>query len=338
MIVECEKCKSKFNFDQALIKEEGSKVRCSRCKNIFIVYPPQPESEEDQTLIQNIEEELEETVALDSPPAFTQEGEEGFLPDDKAPSDFDQAFHQAIEQAEGFDEEEEVEPFAEEVPEIEETPILAEKGKKGPTEGGEKKKGKKEKAKKKAKDISPEKKTDRSSKRLLIILLVVFFLIIFLGVVYFFLPHYLPGFLSSQKPVPAETLTDKGVKNLSFKAVSGSFVPSEAAGPRFVIKGKITNNYPDPRSYILIKAEMLDEKGNVIQRKLSYSGNVFTENEIKEMPMTEIDQILKNRMGRNKMNVNIGPEADVPFMVIFENLPQNLSEFSVEAISSSSGE
>jgi len=152
------------------------------------------------------------------------------------------------------------------------------------------------------------------------------------------LPHYLPDFLSTQKPIPVETLSDKGVKELNFKDVSGSFVQSEVAGRRFIVRGRIVNNYPESRSYILVKAEILDEKGQVIRRKLAYTGNVFTENEVKKMPIAEIDKILKNRLGRNKMNINITPNADVPFMIIFENLPQNLSEFSVEAVSSSPSE
>ncbi len=39
MIITCEKCSTKFNFDESLLKETGSKVRCSKCKHIFTAYP-----------------------------------------------------------------------------------------------------------------------------------------------------------------------------------------------------------------------------------------------------------------------------------------------------------
>ena len=46
MIIECEKCRTKFNLDQANLKEEGSKLRCSKCSHVFTVFPPEPPVEE----------------------------------------------------------------------------------------------------------------------------------------------------------------------------------------------------------------------------------------------------------------------------------------------------
>lgn len=40
MIITCEKCYAKFNLDENLLKQTGSKVRCSKCQNIFLTYPP----------------------------------------------------------------------------------------------------------------------------------------------------------------------------------------------------------------------------------------------------------------------------------------------------------
>jgi len=39
MIITCNKCSTSFNLDDSLIKEEGSKCRCSVCKHIFTAYP-----------------------------------------------------------------------------------------------------------------------------------------------------------------------------------------------------------------------------------------------------------------------------------------------------------
>ncbi|MFH2057613.1 MAG: zinc-ribbon domain-containing protein [Pseudomonadota bacterium] len=44
MIITCEKCSTNFNLDDSLVKDTGSKVRCSLCKHIFTAYPtPQEE-------------------------------------------------------------------------------------------------------------------------------------------------------------------------------------------------------------------------------------------------------------------------------------------------------
>ena len=43
MIIDCEKCHTKFRLDESLLKETGSKVRCSICKYKFILFPPKTE-------------------------------------------------------------------------------------------------------------------------------------------------------------------------------------------------------------------------------------------------------------------------------------------------------
>ncbi len=45
MIITCKECNSSFNVDDSLIKEAGSKVRCSKCENIFVAYPHTPEDD-----------------------------------------------------------------------------------------------------------------------------------------------------------------------------------------------------------------------------------------------------------------------------------------------------
>ena len=47
MILTCEKCDTSFSFDENLIKPSGSKVRCSKCRNVFVVHPPAPAAQED---------------------------------------------------------------------------------------------------------------------------------------------------------------------------------------------------------------------------------------------------------------------------------------------------
>lgn len=39
MIVHCDQCKSKFRLDDAKVKDAGVKVRCSKCRHIFMVFP-----------------------------------------------------------------------------------------------------------------------------------------------------------------------------------------------------------------------------------------------------------------------------------------------------------
>ena len=43
MIITCNKCSTRFNLDDSLVKANGSKVRCSVCNHCFTAYPLEPE-------------------------------------------------------------------------------------------------------------------------------------------------------------------------------------------------------------------------------------------------------------------------------------------------------
>ena len=47
MIITCNECKSSFKVEDSLIKETGSKVRCSKCNSVFVVYPQPPDAEDE---------------------------------------------------------------------------------------------------------------------------------------------------------------------------------------------------------------------------------------------------------------------------------------------------
>jgi pilus assembly protein FimV len=51
MIVHCEGCESGFHVDERLIKPTGSKLRCSKCRHVFMAYPPAPADEAEEPLM-----------------------------------------------------------------------------------------------------------------------------------------------------------------------------------------------------------------------------------------------------------------------------------------------
>ncbi|MGD2127227.1 MAG: DUF3426 domain-containing protein [Desulfobacteraceae bacterium] len=328
MIIECEACKSKFELDEGLLRNEGSKVRCSICKHVFLAYPPglAPLREETEDFLI---EELEETAAMETPPMLDEKESEGVKR--AMDEDFELAFEEAME----------TEPIQivspDEIPEKEEA--VGEKIARR-EERKEKKKGAK-KPKKEAKAAripGPKKKRVRRVRFFPIFLVIMILVLGGAAATYFYAPDLIPDSLSFLRPVKTQDIGDLGVSRLSFKAVSGSFVQSEKTGQLFVVKGMVTNNYPKSRSFILVKGTILDDKGKVVKAKMAYAGNAFAEKQIKEMSLEQINQTSRNRFGKGRMNVNIRPQGTIPFMIIFDNLPDNLSEFTVEAVSSSPGE
>ena len=104
-----------------------------------------------------------------------------------------------------------------------------------------------------------------------------------------------------------------------------------------MIQGTVRNEYPKSRSFILIKGTILDEKRKPVKTRLAFAGNPLNEARIKILSMEEINKAMENRLGIGRKNVNLAPGATLPFTIVFENLPDNLGEFTVEAASSSPG-
>ncbi len=63
MIITCNECDTRFNIDESLLKQTGSKVRCSKCKNVFLAYPSSLSEELDKS--GEVETESQETDLSD---------------------------------------------------------------------------------------------------------------------------------------------------------------------------------------------------------------------------------------------------------------------------------
>ncbi len=64
MIITCAQCDTSFNLDDHLVKATGSKVRCSKCQNIFVAYPEAPAN-----VLSDAEESAGQDVQLEKEPA-----------------------------------------------------------------------------------------------------------------------------------------------------------------------------------------------------------------------------------------------------------------------------
>jgi predicted Zn finger-like uncharacterized protein len=337
MIIECKKCGSLFRLDEGLLREEGSKVRCSVCRHVFIAHPPGWEPKEGEKP-RPMNRSLGETVTLDSPPVLEGEENEPLL--DESELNFEDAFEEEGETKKihpipdsRIPEEEfqmEMDYQEPEKPKQEVLRPVAAKSKTGEQRP--------EPPAKPVQEVRPKGKRATRSKLPVVIAVIVLLLLGGAGAVVLYAPDLVPEQLAFLKGAQRPEPKDPGVLRLRFTAVTGSFVQNSKAGQLFVIRGTISNNYSDSRSYILVKGSILDEQGKVVKTKIAYAGNVFTDNELKDLPVDQINQGLRNRSGKGNANVNIKPQTSVPFMIVFEELPENLSEFTVEPVSSSPGQ
>ena len=352
MIIECEKCHAKFNLDENLLKETGSKVRCSRCKHVFTAFPPERELQIEEAPA----EELEETEELAAEEIFKQED---------LLSDLEKTFAQEVEEEVEISKEEEEVEISEEKEEIEAIsfdelsqldsgPIKRAEAERLDTHEAMDRAAQVEQEITAQKEVEREEEVEeveeqeeparprpiikkRGRSRLWITILLIVLIIIGAGAALMvFKPGFLPeSFPLFKRPLSKDQAFDMGNKRLSFKDLNGSFVNSKKAGKLFVVKGLVTNMYPDKRSFIRIRSNILDSKGKAVKSKIVYAGNPISDKELLSLSMEEVDNWLRDKFGKNKMNTNIPPNSSIPLMIVFGNLPQDLSEFEVEAISSS---
>ncbi|MFH1480357.1 MAG: DUF3426 domain-containing protein [Pseudomonadota bacterium] len=316
MIIECAQCHSKFRLDEGSLKAGGSKVRCSLCKNVFTAYP--------QITVKPVEKRPPEKVLeVDDRMRAEPIGQimEGISPDELVQrAEREEAFEAIspedlteLQKVKTVVMDMSVEPEEElEIPEEE-----------LPGEAIEKKKG--------------EKKKPSRSPVLMIVLLCIVLLLGGAVAVFMLAPELVPISLPGFKTETKSDVTDMGVSKLFFRAVNGAFFQTTEGKQRFVVTGEVINNFPSSRSFILLMGSILDNKGQVLKRMSVYAGNTFTEVQIKELPVEELHKWTKNRFGRERINFNVKPGGAVPFMIIFEDLPENMSEFTVEGVSSIPG-
>jgi predicted Zn finger-like uncharacterized protein len=343
MIVECEICHTKFRVDDKRLKETGSKVRCSVCNYKFMVFPP------------NAEKKVSEGPVVESkkkPP------EKGFIPDLEktiVADVIEEMGKPAPEKSSELDQtltakgaqEDEIEPVSfEDISQIDSGLIRAEapdigKAMERATKVEEELIGKEEQGKgeeltepEEPVPAAPPIKKGRRPRVLRTVLILILLLAAAGSALVFFMPELLPESIPFLNRPSEEQPLDMGNKRLSFSNLEGSFVDSSTAGKLFVVTGSVANHYPDTRNYIRVRSNILDSKGTVARSKIVYAGNPLSTDDLKTLSMEEINKKLMNRAGRDNINMNIAPNASVPFMIVFENLPEDVSEFTVEAISS----
>jgi hypothetical protein len=122
--------------------------------------------------------------------------------------------------------------------------------------------------------------------------------------------------------------------------VKAKFIDNSKAGKLFVITGRVQNNHSGARNFLSVTGKIFTKsKGKAPARAATvFCGNVLSGLDLSNMDLPTITKQLKNRVGAKASNMNVQPNATVPFMVVFSGLPADLEEFTVEAGTSVSAE
>jgi len=146
------------------------------------------------------------------------------------------------------------------------------------------------------------------------------------------------GSLFSSKPgtsnQAASTAEEKPTVTI-MDTTQAYFSENSNAGQIFVIEGEVANESTKPVSFILLEGKLYNTDNRVAQTQRCFCGNPVTREELTKLSITEIQDRMMNREGKNLSNVHILPGNRVPFMLVFHNLPEldALSDYSIEVIS-----
>ncbi|MGD9330808.1 MAG: DUF3426 domain-containing protein [Desulfobacterales bacterium] len=186
------------------------------------------------------------------------------------------------------------------------------------------------------KPAAPMKRKKKTSKSLVLLLILAL-----LGAAGYFLPQY------TDIKLPAIKMPDlSGIPYIGQffgspaqeaiipveASLQGDWVENQQAGRLYTIQGRVTNGYASPRSYIRVTGRVY-ANGRQFQRAAkAYCGNLLTPEELATLPLADIQKRLSNRTGDNNSNVKVDPGKEVPFLVVFGELPPEveLQEFAVE--------
>lgn len=356
MIIQCDRCSTKFKIDDAKVTKKGVRVKCKKCEHIFVVKRPQESFEE-----LRIDEDLfapKEGVKEEEFPKMSQEKEEewswtGALTTEEYPSeepsllkkDEEDAKKPAVQKVD----DDSFEPQAKEMEpsiEKEETPaseieveaqpqetyersLLEEEDLEGIRVDTGEEPQKVDIQEESEKDLVEERLTSTTiepsafSKRRRI-LIPALLLLVLAGVALALrwnLEQLNRGFSVLFEMIGGKTL-DK--PPLGLIGVKGYYHQNEKEGVLFVIEGGLVNPSRVARSFTSIKGTIFDREGKVFEEKNINVGKLLTKEQLSKLSRDDIGRGLSGGID------TLPPGKPSPFMAVFYQVPPDLSEFLVE--------
>lgn len=127
------------------------------------------------------------------------------------------------------------------------------------------------------------------------------------------------------------------VGSITVTEMNGKYIQNDDAGTLFVIKGKIRNDYTSNRSAIAVQGILYDTAGSPVNQQKVYCGNSIDDKILSTAKFAEIQVRGSNEFGDSLSNLDVAPGAFLPFTIVFNNLPENLSEYNVVPADSAAG-
>ncbi|MCA1905985.1 MAG: zinc-ribbon domain-containing protein [Desulfarculus sp.] len=144
-------------------------------------------------------------------------------------------------------------------------------------------------------------------------------------------PTGLPGGKSetaAKSPVQAE------YRGLRLNQVRAYYRMNQKSGRLFVIQGQVQNEGDQTRIRVMVRGQLNDTQGKAAAQVMVYAGQVFTTEELQELPYEEIKAKLEQPPLLQGQPQPLTAGGNAPFMIVFANLPSNLAEYAADVVGS----
>lgn len=304
MIVLCDKCKTEYNLDDAKIRPGETKVRCSRCQNVFIV--PHPFTLKEEEIFGEPGEKTED--------AFLKEWAKEFpaQPPQKptSPTPHKGPAPRAF-----------VPPSAEESLFVEEPPP-----EKAPTPA-------EEVLPFKIKPAAAAASRRRQNKVSTTFLLGMFLLVTIAGALYYWskMGRSIPAFEFIYEKIYG-FMEGKKEQKLFLLYLKGAEYTIEG-GKVFVVQGKVANRSQETKKLVKLKCSLYDKAGKAVATSSGFCGITITDEEVQKSTY----DALKSSFGFIAVGQAkpVPSQQSIPFTIIFFSPPEGASQYQVEIDESS---
>jgi len=345
MIIVCPECSTKFNVSSDRIPDGGTKVRCARCKHVFLAEkPPAPPAVTKEITAPTAEVPEPEIFSAGTAEESDFSYDRFQELDSSTPGDENFSFGSGSDGEESGDVTvEQIEDdftFSESVSPIEKVISTAEEENDSVKEAPAEVVASEEEIITEA-PVDPEFPTQQVSKKkggpissIIRILLLLILAIVIIGGVFIYmngtdqLNQTIQQIFGQQNDRPVQT------GQITLVNLEGKFIQNEQVGELFLIRGEAINNFPEPRAAIQVKGIIFDQNGKPLLQKTVFCGNPIADDKLQALSFKELEKIMGNQFGDGLSNLKIESQQSIPFDIVFKDLPKNLSEFSVKVTSS----
>ena len=133
----------------------------------------------------------------------------------------------------------------------------------------------------------------------------------------------------SPASAPSASKVDPAIEKLELLDVAQYHVKNSKIGGLVVIEGKVRNNFTSPRELISLEAELYNAEGKVLASRRQIAGISLSSFQLEVLDKTELENTLNRKLDIITSNINVMPGAEVPFTVVFSDIPAGASDYKV---------